>query len=158
MVEAAVDVRNPGVSAPARTATRIVAAIAVTRKFDPLGAKQNIHAGAIKRRAEGIGVQRLAPLVVSLLVAMTAVRSVRKSVCREKFAAFDSRVSRRRDGFGSKGKTVGLANARIVSSAGIRLLCALILAGPGRGQTGYRRRCRQYEYGEHNALDCELHG
>ena len=52
---------------------RIVAAIAVTGELNALRAGQDIHAGAVERRPEGIGMERLAPLVIGFLVAMRAV-------------------------------------------------------------------------------------
>ena len=42
---------------------RIVAAIAMAGEFDAFGADEDVDAGAVERRAEGVGVQRLAPLV-----------------------------------------------------------------------------------------------
>ena len=69
---------EPVFSAPGQNPDRIVATVAVARKFNSLGADQDVHAGAIERRAESIGVQRLAPLVVRLLVAMAAVGGIGK--------------------------------------------------------------------------------
>ena len=66
-----------------QNADRVVAAIAVAREFDALGAHENVDAGAIERRAEGIGMQRLAPLVVGLLVAVPAVSRIGKGAGRQ---------------------------------------------------------------------------
>ncbi len=56
----------------------IVAAVAVARELDALGVDQNVDALAIERRAEGVGVQGLPPLVICLLMAVSAIRGVGK--------------------------------------------------------------------------------
>jgi hypothetical protein len=65
-----------------------VATVAVASKLDPLCPYQDIDAGAIERRAEGIGMQRLAPLMICLLVAMAAVSGIWKSARFKKFVPF----------------------------------------------------------------------
>src|ERR1700752_2592999 len=51
----------------------VVTAIAVASEFDALRPNENIDAGAIEWCPERVGVQRLAPLVIRLLMAMPAV-------------------------------------------------------------------------------------
>ena len=74
-------------------ANRIMATIAMAGKFDPLGAEQDVYAGAVERRAEGVGVQRLTPLVIGLLVAVPAILGIGKGACRQKFLAFDGCIA-----------------------------------------------------------------
>ncbi len=91
-IEGAVDGRV-GVERAGQNANRIVATIAMAGEFDPLGAGKDVDAGAVERRAEGVGVQRLTPLVVGLLVAVPAVFGIGKGACRQKFLAFDGCVA-----------------------------------------------------------------
>ncbi len=57
----------------------IMTAIAVAREFDALGVVEQIHTGSVKRLAEGVRVQRLAPLVICLLMAVGAIGGIGKS-------------------------------------------------------------------------------
>src|SRR5579875_3442926 len=64
-----------------------MAAVAMAGKFNALRADQKIDAGAIKRSAEGIGVQRLTPLLVRFLVAMRTILRRRKGPWLDKSSA-----------------------------------------------------------------------
>ena len=78
-------------------ADRVMAAIAVPRKLDAFGPQQNVDAGAIERRAEGIRVQRLPPLAVGFLVAASAIRGGQKGLRWNEVVAFDVGIARGRD-------------------------------------------------------------
>ena len=90
------------------------------RKLNALGAHQNVHAGAIKRCTKGVGMQRLTPLVIRLLMAVPAVLRVQKGGRLKKVTALDCRVPWQRNLVLDKWKLVegahmvrvGLANAR----------------------------------------------
>jgi hypothetical protein len=69
----------------------------VPRELDAPGAQQDIYTGPVKRRAKRIGVQRLAPLAVSFLMAFTAILGFGKSRGRYEVVALDGGVSRRGD-------------------------------------------------------------
>ena len=76
---------------------RVVTAVAMTGKLDSLGSQQDVDAVAIEGRTERVGVERLAPLVVRLLVAMSAVLGIRKRGRLQKIIALcrcDFRASR----------------------------------------------------------------
>ena len=79
-------------------------------ELDALGADEDVDAGAVERSAEGVGVQRLAPLVVGLLVAVPAVFCIRVGAGGQKFFTFNGRVSGRRDIVGAEYKIVGLVD------------------------------------------------
>src|SRR5271170_4497621 len=59
-----------------QNANWIVAAVTMACVFNPLCPDQDIDTGAVKRCPESIGMQRLTPLMVCLLVAMAAVVSI----------------------------------------------------------------------------------
>jgi hypothetical protein len=75
----------------------IVATVAVAREGDAARrvANQQVHAGAVKRRAEGVGMQSLPPLCVSLLMAGSAILGAGKCAGLKKALALHLDVSRR---------------------------------------------------------------
>src|SRR5208282_4590051 len=89
---------------------RIVAAIAVPREFDAFGADQDVDARAVERRAEGVGVQRLAPLAIGFLVAMAAVLGFRESAWLNKIVALDGSIAGEGQIVLAEKKVVGLAD------------------------------------------------
>ncbi len=72
-----------------------MAAIAVARVLNALGAFENVDAGAIEGRAEGIGMQRFAPLRIGFLMAMGAVGGRRKCSGVDEFARLSFGIARR---------------------------------------------------------------
>jgi hypothetical protein len=91
-IEGAVHGRAGG-NRTGQNTNRIMATIAVACEFDALGADKNVDAGAVERGAEGVGVERLAPLVIGLLVAVPAVLGIGKGACRKEVLAFDGCVA-----------------------------------------------------------------
>ena len=87
---------------------RIVAAIAVPRVLDAFGADQDVDAGSVERRAEGVGMQCLTPLVVGLFVAMATVLGLRKSAGLNEVVTFDSSISGQGQVVFAEKKVVGL--------------------------------------------------
>ena len=87
-----------------------MAAITVPRVFDAFRPDENVDAGAIKRRSKRIRVQRLAPLVVGLLVTMRAVGCVRKSSGLNEIVSFNGYVARRGELVCAKAVVVAGAN------------------------------------------------
>src|SRR5580658_6112134 len=88
----------------------IMAAIAVARELDAFGADEDVDAGAVERRAEGVGVQRLTPLAVGLFVAMLAVLGFRKSAGLNEVIALDGCIAGEREIVFAEKKVVSLAN------------------------------------------------
>ena len=119
---------EPVFNAPAKNPDRVVAAVAVARELNPLGADQDIDAGAVERRPEGVGVQRLTPLVVGLLVAVAAVGGVGKGAWLEKVPTFGGGVSGQRNLVFCEGEVVGLADLIRVGLANIGLLRAGVVS------------------------------
>jgi hypothetical protein len=70
-----------------------MATVTVPGKLNSFGAKKNIHACPIERRAESIGVQSLAPLVIRLLVAVAAILGIWKSPRLQEIIALGGRIS-----------------------------------------------------------------
>ena len=107
----------------------IVAAIAVAGKLHALGAQENIDALAVKRRAEGVGMEGLAPLVVRLFVAVAAVASIRKCAGGEKLIPLHRGIAGEGDIVFGECEVVGFPDGCVVGFAGGRLLCPRIFAG-----------------------------
>ena len=78
--------------ASGQNADGIVAAIAVTREFNPFRPEQYVHAGAIERSAKRIRVQRLTPLAVSFLMTTAAVFGLGEGAGLDEIVAFDGGV------------------------------------------------------------------
>src|SRR5580700_9624218 len=92
LIEAAIYLRILG--EPSREyGDGIVAAIAVARKFNAFGPQQDVYAGAIERRAKGVGMQRLAPLAISFRVTSSAIFRGWKSRRRNKVVANHGRIT-----------------------------------------------------------------
>ena len=128
-------------------ANRIVAAIAVAGEFHAFGAQQNVHALAIERRAEGVGVESLAPLVVGLLMAVAAVACIGKRAGRKKVVAFHRRIARERNAVLGEGKVVGFANLIGVRLAGSLFLSLRVFAGMRRAHTKHTGGHQQQDEG-----------
>src|SRR5580658_830722 len=75
----------------------IVAAIAMPRKFDAFRANQDVDTGPVKRRTKRIGMQCLAPLLVSFFVAMSTVFGGGKSAGLDKLVVHGGRVAWQRN-------------------------------------------------------------
>jgi hypothetical protein len=73
-----------------------MAAIAMARELDSLGVEEDVDAGAVKRSPKRIAMQGLLPLMIGLLVAVPAVRSIRKGIRLQERVAFDGSISRHR--------------------------------------------------------------
>src|SRR5271155_1120925 len=121
-----------------QNAHRVVAAVAMTGKLNPLRADQNVDASAIERRAEGIGMQSLTPLMIGLLVAMATIGSVWKGARIKKVVPFNGRVTRQGDFVFSERETIRLANLVSVGLASACFLGALIFCAMNRVQTQHR--------------------
>src|SRR5277367_3512219 len=106
----------------------IVAAVTMACVFNPLCPDQDIDTGAVKRCPESIGMQRLTPLMVCLLVAMAAVFSIRKGSWFKKVATLSGRVSGQRNIVFRKGKTICFSNLVSVCLAYARFCRTLVLA------------------------------
>jgi len=87
-----------------------MATVAVACKLNALGANENVDAGAVERGAEGVGVQRLSPLVIGLLVAVAAVLGVGKGACGQEVLAFDGCVAGGRNLVLAEGEGIGRAD------------------------------------------------
>lgn len=99
---------------------RVVATVAMPGELNALRADQNVDAGAVERRAEGIRVQRLPPLLVGLFVAVRAIFRGRERAGLNELAVFGGSVSRKRDIIFAKKEIV-----RLTDSFGIGLIiCA----------------------------------
>ena len=99
----------------------------MAREFNPLGANENVDAGAVEGSPEGVGVERLTPLVIGLLVAMTAVGGVGKCRWLEEVSTLGGGVSGQRNLVFSEGEVVGLADHVRVCLPYIGLLRAWIV-------------------------------
>ena len=116
---------------------RIVAAIAVARKLNAFGPQQNIHARPVKRRSEGVRVQRLPPLMIGLLVAVSAILGVGKCVRIEKIAAHGRGVAGQGDASLGNGKVISLPDlVRVGLAHPLRLVIGAIcvFGSTGRAQ------------------------
>src|SRR5580704_10294250 len=89
---------------------RVVATIAVTRELDAFGTDQDVNAGAVERRTEGVGVQGLPPLVVGLFVAVSAIFGLGKSTGPNEIVGLGGGVTRKRKVIFAETKIVGLAD------------------------------------------------
>jgi hypothetical protein len=96
----------------------VVAAIAVAGVLDALGAEEDVDAGAIEGRPEGVGVKGLTPLTVGLLVAVAAVGGVGEVCGGEEVVGFGDGVAGERDAVGREEETVGLADTVRVGLVG----------------------------------------
>ncbi len=111
-----------GIHSSAKYRDRVMAAVTVPGKLNSFGAKQNIHARPVERCAESIGVQRLAPLVIRLLVAVTAIFGIWKGPRLQEIVAFRSGIAGHSDFVFGKWKVVGLAYLIRVGLARFRLV------------------------------------
>src|SRR6516164_11486082 len=80
-------------------------------ELDALRADQNVDAGAVERRAEGIRVQRLPPLLVGLFVAVPAIFRGRERPGLNELVVFGGSVSRKREIIFAKKEIVRLADS-----------------------------------------------
>ena len=127
----------------------VMAAVAMPRELDPLRPHNDVHAGAIERRPEGIGMQRLAPLVVRLLMAVAAVSRIGKGAGLEKVATNGRGIARHRKLVFAKRETIGLSNLVSIGLANARLFSDLVL-GPMNGFETQHGNSGQYnEENEH---------
>ena len=76
-------------------------------------------------------MQRLAPLMICLLVAMAAVSSIGESACWKKVVALRGGVAGKRDIAFAEGKIIGFANLVCVYLAHNSFCCALVLRTAG---------------------------
>ena len=98
----------------------------MARILNSLGAGQNVDAGAIEGRSKRVCMQRLAPLVVGLLVAMAAVGRIRKGVRLKKVVAFHGSITGTGDVAFGEGEVVCLAHFVRVGLACVGLIVARI--------------------------------
>ena len=143
LVEAAIDLGILGESA-GKHADGVVAAIAMTGEFDAFGAQKNIHAGAVKRRAEGVGVQGLTPLAVGLLMTTSAVGSGQEGIRLDKGSAVAGGVAGRGDFAGAKVEVIGLGDLIGVGLASVGLLGVQDGEGQNGGNGGDNHRLKLY--------------
>src|SRR5580698_1601578 len=85
-----------------------MATVAMAREFDSLGLGEDIEAGAVEGIAECVGMQRLPPQMIGLLVTMTAITGWQKRVRLDKGVAFHRRIAGRRDLAFAEGEVVAL--------------------------------------------------
>ena len=116
VVKSAIDVGVFGESTR-KDGDGVVATVAMAGELDTFGADENVDAGAVERRAEGIGVQGLAPLAVGFVMAVGAVLGVRESAWLDELVAFRGSIA-------GEGKVV-LAEKKVV---GFAYLFGVILA------------------------------
>ena len=126
-------------------ADRIVAAVAVPRKFNPLGADEDVHAGSVERCPESVGVKCLTPLVIGLLVTMAAVSSIGKGGRLEKIATLGGGVSGQRQLVFCEREVIGGSNLVGVRLAYARLFRPLVLRAPD-GLQAEDRSYRECQY------------
>src|SRR5580704_11127639 len=82
----------------------------MTRELNAFGPDEDVHAGAVKRSAEGIRMESLAPLVERFLMTMPAVFCVGKGSRLNKVVAFHRRIAGYRRPVGAKAVVVGSTN------------------------------------------------
>ena len=109
-----------------------MATVAVARKLDPFGANEDVDAGAVEGRAEGVGVQGLAPLAVGFIVAMGAVFGLWKGARLDELVALGGSIAGEGEVVLAEKKVVGLAYLFGVILA-LRVFAGLCLGGEGRG-------------------------
>ena len=88
----------------------IVAAIAVAGEFDSFGSDEDVNASPVEGSAKRVGVQRLAPLVVRLLVTVAAVVGRGKRVWLQEGVADYGRITWGRDIVRAEGEVVSFAD------------------------------------------------
>ena len=140
---------------------RVMAAIAMPRKFDSLGAQQNVHARPIERRTKRVRMQRLPPLMVSFLVAMPAVLSIQEGTRLQKVPPHRGSVS----GHGylsvSEREVIALAHLFGICLAKSFLIRARVLLGSMRSAQAYQRRrtrhCNKNENPSRKAAHADSH-
>src|SRR5580700_1492135 len=101
-------------------------------EFDALRPRQDVHAGAVKRCAKRVRVQRLPPLAVSFLMAFRAVLRGGKGSRLDEVVAYDLGIPRCRNVSFAKMEVVGLANAVSIffsSIVQVRLSLGSVAAG-----------------------------
>jgi hypothetical protein len=99
---------------------RIVAAIAVPRELDAFGADEDVYARPVERRAEGVGVECLTPLMVSLVMAMAAVFRLWKSAWLNEHVALGSGIAGKRHVVFAEEKVIRLSDlVGIVFAVGV---------------------------------------
>ena len=108
-----------------------MAAVAVTRELDAFGAYKNVDAGAVERRAEGVGVQGLAPLAVGFVMAVGAIFGIRECAGLDELVAFGGSIA-------GEGKVV-LSEKEIVGFADFFGVILALRVFAGLGEGGERR-------------------
>src|SRR5580698_6228468 len=81
----------------------------MARELNAFGIDQDIHARPVEGSTEGVRVQRLAPLVVSLLVAMGAVAGIGKGPRLNEIVPIDPHHPRNKRLILAEAKVIGVA-------------------------------------------------
>src|ERR1700722_2980554 len=114
----------------------------MSRELYAFRTRQNIDAGPVEGRAKRVGMQRLAPLVVRLFVAMSAVLSLGKSAGLNEIVGIGASVTWKCEVVLAEAKIVSLANFFGVVCA---VECAVGLNAGAEVHRSQERRCARRE-------------